>query len=127
MTMWILCDENYIKGGLAYIHPLAHSFQNYHARHVEAHGQLPRFALFVHLLGLEYAFLSLCLLVELSDAWIITLSVLSLVIVYPYGNMKAIDAFFFGASSSTESGLNTFVTTPQVKTPNSNHESDRLA
>ncbi|OGE52064.1 hypothetical protein PENARI_c011G05589 [Penicillium arizonense] len=40
-------------------------------------------------------------------AWIISLSILSLVIIYPYGNMKAIDAFFFGASASTESGLNT--------------------
>ncbi|KOS43199.1 hypothetical protein ACN38_g5919 [Penicillium nordicum] len=39
--------------------------------------------------------------------WIITLSVLSLVIIYPYGNLKAIDAYFFGASASTESGLNT--------------------
>lgn len=43
----------------------------------------------------------------LADAWIITLSVLSLVIIYPYGNLKAIDAYFFGASASTESGLNT--------------------
>ncbi|KAJ5297345.1 hypothetical protein PENANT_c005G10999 [Penicillium antarcticum] len=43
----------------------------------------------------------------LHYAWIITLSVLSLVIIYPYGNLKAIDAFFFGASASTESGLNT--------------------
>ncbi|RHZ45318.1 uncharacterized protein CDV56_103810 [Aspergillus thermomutatus] len=30
-----------------------------------------------------------------------------LVIIYPYGNLRAIDAFFFGASASTESGLNT--------------------
>ncbi|KAJ5447982.1 Potassium transport protein high-affinity [Penicillium cf. griseofulvum] len=44
----------------------------------------------------------------LHYAWIITLSILSLVIIYPYGNLKAIDAFFFGASASTESGLNTF-------------------
>ncbi|KAL2695878.1 hypothetical protein AAEP93_003178 [Penicillium crustosum] len=43
----------------------------------------------------------------LHYAWIITLSVLSLVIIYPYGNLKAIDAYFFGASASTESGLNT--------------------
>ncbi|CAG8909512.1 unnamed protein product [Penicillium egyptiacum] len=43
----------------------------------------------------------------LHYAWIITLSILSLVIIYPYGNLKAIDAFFFGASASTESGLNT--------------------
>lgn len=41
------------------------------------------------------------------DAWIITLSILSLVIIYPYGNLKAVDAYFFGASASTESGLNT--------------------
>ncbi|KAJ5373833.1 Potassium transport protein high-affinity [Penicillium concentricum] len=44
----------------------------------------------------------------LHYAWIITLSILSLVIIYPYGNLKAIDAYFFGASASTESGLNTF-------------------
>ncbi|KAJ5120070.1 hypothetical protein N7448_010739 [Penicillium atrosanguineum] len=43
----------------------------------------------------------------LHYAWIITLSILSLVIIYPYGNLRAIDAYFFGASSSTESGLNT--------------------
>ncbi|KAJ5542265.1 hypothetical protein N7535_004687, partial [Penicillium sp. DV-2018c] len=43
----------------------------------------------------------------LHYAWIITLGVLSLVIIYPYGNLKAIDAYFFGASASTESGLNT--------------------
>ncbi|KAK8013586.1 hypothetical protein PG991_009179 [Apiospora marii] len=28
--------------------------------------------------------------------------------IYPYGNVSAIDAYFFGASASTESGLNTF-------------------
>ncbi|KAJ5160881.1 uncharacterized protein N7482_007885 [Penicillium canariense] len=43
----------------------------------------------------------------LHYAWIITLGILSLVIVYPYGNLRAIDAYFFGASASTESGLNT--------------------
>ncbi|GJN67148.1 hypothetical protein PLICBS_001172 [Purpureocillium lilacinum] len=35
------------------------------------------------------------------------MSVLSLVILYPAGNLKAVDAYFFGASASTESGLNT--------------------
>ncbi|CRL28812.1 unnamed protein product [Penicillium camemberti] len=44
---------------------------------------------------------------KLADPWIITLSVLSLVIIYPYGNLKAVDAYFFGASASAESGLNT--------------------
>lgn len=44
-----------------------------------------------------------------SDAWIILLGLLSLAIIYPYGNLKAVDAYFFGASSSTESGLNTSV------------------
>ncbi|KAF7586671.1 low affinity potassium transporter [Aspergillus hancockii] len=43
----------------------------------------------------------------LHYAWIITLSILSLVIIYPHGNLKAIDAYFFGASAATESGLNT--------------------
>ncbi|KAJ5223227.1 Low-affinity potassium transport protein [Penicillium chermesinum] len=43
----------------------------------------------------------------LHYTWILTLAILSLVIIYPYGNLKAVDAFFFGASASTESGLNT--------------------
>ncbi|KAF7118010.1 hypothetical protein CNMCM5793_007379 [Aspergillus hiratsukae] len=45
--------------------------------------------------------------ITLHYAYIITLSLLSLAIIYPYGNLTAIDAFFFGASGSTESGLNT--------------------
>ncbi|KAJ5743778.1 hypothetical protein N7533_008648 [Penicillium manginii] len=52
---------------------------------------------------------------SLHYAWIITLSILSLVIIYPYGNLKAIDAYFFGASASTESGLNT-VDVKELKT-----------
>jgi len=43
------------------------------------------------------------------DAYIVVMSVLSLVILYPIGNLKAVDAYFFGASASTESGLNTYV------------------
>ncbi|KAF5237990.1 hypothetical protein FAUST_5796 [Fusarium austroamericanum] len=35
------------------------------------------------------------------------MGLIALPILYPYGNMSAIDAWFFGASSSTESGLNT--------------------
>ncbi|KAL3957288.1 hypothetical protein ACCO45_007866 [Purpureocillium lilacinum] len=35
------------------------------------------------------------------------MSVLSLAVLYPAGNLKAVDAYFFGASASTESGLNT--------------------
>ncbi|KAL3246589.1 hypothetical protein ABHI18_012673 [Aspergillus niger] len=42
----------------------------------------------------NYAYISFC-------------GLLGLVILYPYGNLKAVDAFFFGASASTESGLNT--------------------
>ncbi|EFQ96947.1 high-affinity potassium transporter [Nannizzia gypsea CBS 118893] len=45
--------------------------------------------------------------VTLHYAYIIFMSVLSLAILYPAGNMAAIDAYFFGASSATESGLNT--------------------
>jgi hypothetical protein len=44
-----------------------------------------------------------------TDAYIIFLGLLSIPILYPYGNLKAIDAYFFGASASTESGLNTLV------------------
>lgn len=29
-------------------------------------------------------------------------------ILYPYGNLSAIDSYFFGVSASTESGLNTY-------------------
>ncbi|KAJ5628729.1 hypothetical protein N7490_010957 [Penicillium lividum] len=43
----------------------------------------------------------------LHYAWILLLGISSLFIIYPYGNLRAIDAYFFGASSSTESGLNT--------------------
>ncbi|KAF5586466.1 potassium transporter TRK-1 [Fusarium pseudocircinatum] len=35
------------------------------------------------------------------------MGLIALPILYPYGNMPAIDAWFFGASASTESGLNT--------------------
>ena len=44
-----------------------------------------------------------------SDAWIVFAGLLALVVIYPYGNLSAIDAWFFGASASTESGLNTYV------------------
>ncbi|RAQ54524.1 hypothetical protein AFGD_003891 [Aspergillus flavus] len=46
--------------------------------------------------------------ITLHYAYIIFLSVLALIIVYPQGNLRAVDAYFFGASASTESGLNTF-------------------
>ncbi|KAF5861557.1 low affinity potassium transporter [Aspergillus alliaceus] len=32
---------------------------------------------------------------------------LGLIVLYPYGNLEAVDAYFFGASASTEPGLNT--------------------
>ena len=35
------------------------------------------------------------------------MGLLALVVIYPYGNVPAIDAWFFGASAATESGLNT--------------------
>ncbi|KAA8649834.1 putative potassium uptake transporter [Aspergillus tanneri] len=44
--------------------------------------------------------------ITLHYAYIIFLSILGLVVLYPYGNLRAIDSFFFGASASTESGLN---------------------
>ncbi|KAJ4127711.1 hypothetical protein NW768_007983 [Fusarium equiseti] len=43
----------------------------------------------------------------LHYAYILFMGLLALPILYPYGNMDAIDAWFFGASASTESGLNT--------------------
>ncbi|KAL2852434.1 cation transporter [Aspergillus pseudoustus] len=42
----------------------------------------------------------------LHYAYIIFLGLLGIVVFYPYGNVSAIDSYFFGASSSTESGLN---------------------
>ncbi|KAH7113649.1 putative cation transporter [Dactylonectria estremocensis] len=45
--------------------------------------------------------------VTLHYAYIIFMGLLSIPILYPYGNLKVIDAYFFGASASTESGLNT--------------------
>ena len=42
-----------------------------------------------------------------TDAYIILAGIFSFIVIYPYGNMPAIDAYFFGASGSTESGLNT--------------------
>lgn len=35
------------------------------------------------------------------------MGLLSLLVIYPNGNLAAVDAYFFGASASTESGLNT--------------------
>ncbi|KKZ62581.1 hypothetical protein EMCG_02990 [[Emmonsia] crescens] len=46
--------------------------------------------------------------ITIHYAYIITLSISSLIVLYPYGNLKAIDAYFFGASGCTESGLNTY-------------------
>jgi hypothetical protein len=37
------------------------------------------------------------------------MSLLALPILAPYGNISATDAYFFGASASTESGLNTYM------------------
>ncbi|KAF4818592.1 Low-affinity potassium transport protein [Colletotrichum tropicale] len=45
--------------------------------------------------------------ISLHYTWIIFCSLLSFPVLYPAGNLAAIDAFFFGASGSTESGLNT--------------------
>lgn len=49
------------------------------------------------------------LTLHFQDAYILFMGLLSLAILYPAGNLKAIDAYFFGASASTESGLNTYV------------------
>ena len=47
------------------------------------------------------------MLTILLDAYIVFFALLGFVLIAPYGNMKAIDALFFGASGCTESGLNT--------------------
>ncbi|KXJ86489.1 cation transport protein-domain-containing protein [Microdochium bolleyi] len=45
--------------------------------------------------------------INVHYAWIIFCGLLGLVVLAPEGNMAAVDAYFFGASASTESGLNT--------------------
>ncbi|KAJ0419228.1 putative cation transporter [Aspergillus carlsbadensis] len=45
--------------------------------------------------------------ISLHYAYIIFMGILGVIVLYPYGNLRAIDAYFFGASASTESGLNT--------------------
>jgi len=45
--------------------------------------------------------------ITLHYAYIIALGIIGFIIIYPYGNMPSVDAYFFGVSASTESGLNT--------------------
>ncbi|KAF9870867.1 trk family potassium uptake protein [Colletotrichum karsti] len=45
--------------------------------------------------------------ITLHYIWILFCSLLAFVVLYPYGNLSAIDTLFFGCSGSTESGLNT--------------------
>ncbi|KAF2274229.1 potassium transport protein 1 [Westerdykella ornata] len=45
--------------------------------------------------------------ITLHYAYIIIFGILGIVILYPFGNLTAIDAYFMGVSASTESGLNT--------------------
>ncbi|KAJ4994028.1 low-affinity potassium transport protein [Stagonosporopsis vannaccii] len=44
--------------------------------------------------------------ITLHYAYILSFGILALLILYPYGNLSAVDAYFFGVSASTESGLN---------------------
>ncbi|EMD88757.1 hypothetical protein COCHEDRAFT_1205887 [Bipolaris maydis C5] len=46
--------------------------------------------------------------ITLHYAYILSFGILAMIIVYPYGNMRAIDAYYFGVSASTSSGLNPF-------------------
>lgn len=43
------------------------------------------------------------------DAYILTFGILAMITIYPYGNLQPVDAYFFGVSASTESGLNPYV------------------
>ncbi|KAF3155091.1 hypothetical protein TWF225_005160 [Orbilia oligospora] len=45
--------------------------------------------------------------ITLHYLYIILMGVIGFIVIYPYGNMPAVDAYFFGVSGSTESGLNT--------------------
>lgn len=40
------------------------------------------------------------------------MGLLGIVVLYPCGNISVVDSYFFGVSSSTESGLNTYVPLP---------------
>ncbi|KAA8613867.1 potassium transport protein 1 [Pyrenophora tritici-repentis] len=44
--------------------------------------------------------------ITLHYAYILSFGVLAMAIMYPYGNLSAIDTYYFGVSCSTESGLN---------------------
>ncbi|KAJ4342571.1 hypothetical protein N0V95_006911 [Ascochyta clinopodiicola] len=44
--------------------------------------------------------------ITLHYAYILSFGILALIILYPYGNLSAIDSYLFGVSASTESGLN---------------------
>ncbi|KAL7775760.1 hypothetical protein CFE70_009604 [Pyrenophora teres f. teres 0-1] len=44
--------------------------------------------------------------ITLHYAYIFSFGILAMAILYPYGNLSAIDAYYFGVSCSTESGLN---------------------
>ncbi|XP_014557994.1 hypothetical protein COCVIDRAFT_95759 [Bipolaris victoriae FI3] len=44
--------------------------------------------------------------ITLHYAYILIVGISSLVVVYPYGNLRAIDSYFFGVSASTSTGLN---------------------
>ncbi|KAL1619076.1 hypothetical protein SLS54_006928 [Diplodia seriata] len=41
------------------------------------------------------------------NAYIVLAGIVGFIVIYPYGNLRAVDAYFFGVSATTESGLNT--------------------
>ncbi|KAI7186191.1 hypothetical protein KC316_g7151, partial [Hortaea werneckii] len=45
--------------------------------------------------------------ITIHYAYILFCTIFAFIILYPNGGLRAIDAFFFGASANTESGLNT--------------------
>lgn len=63
----------------------------------------------LHCLFLSHAPCMLNARLTNADAYIIFLGLLGLIILYPYGNLHAVDAYFFGVSAATESGINTYV------------------
>lgn len=68
--------------------------------------QLCHYTLFVQP---THSFQPTASLLTILDAYILFMGLLSIAVMLPAGNVKAIDAYFFGASASTESGLNTLV------------------
>lgn len=53
-------------------------------------------------------------MVESLDLYILSVTIIGSILLYPAGGMHYIDALFFASGSATQSGLNTFVPYSQL-------------